>query len=166
MNASTIRELCASGRHDDALHLAKALALSNPTDAEIQFEAACVHDFLGAEREAVPYYRAALAGPLDADRRLQALVGLGSTYRTLGRYAEAQEVLLRAVSEFPAAHEAKVFLAMVRHNLGLHKAAVELLLGVIVETSGDAGVNGYRRAIEFYAQDVDKTWPGGEPDVA
>ena len=159
MNALSITALRQEGKHEEALVLALQIASTNSSDAEIQFEAACVHDYLGREAEAVPFYVLALAGNLPPDKRLRALVGLGSTYRTLGIYAEAKETLTVAVRDFPSAHEAKIFLAMTLHNTGASKAAVELLLQVLAETSEDAGVKAYRRAIEFYAQDIERTWP-------
>jgi hypothetical protein len=36
---------------------------------------------------------------------------------------------------------------------------VELLLRLVAATSADPEVRAYGGAIEFYAQDVDRTWP-------
>jgi hypothetical protein len=33
-----------------------------------------------------------------------------------------------------------------------------MLLGVVADTSADAHVVAYRKAIRFYAQDVERTW--------
>lgn len=158
MTTFQIRRLRREGKHEEARQLAVALVTTNPDDAGLQFEAASVHDFLGLEAEAVSYYRAALAGDLDTEHRRQALLGLGSTYRTLGRYREAEEVLLKGSSEFPDGNEFNVFLAMTLHNLGNSKGAVELLLRVVASTSSDPNIQQYRRAIEFYAADVERAW--------
>jgi predicted Zn-dependent protease len=80
------------------------------------------------------------------------------TYRSLGRYSEAKEALVEALVRFPDAHELKVFLAMVLHNLGESKQAIESLLLILVETMNDVNIQGYRRAIEFYAQDIERSW--------
>jgi hypothetical protein len=48
---------------------------------------------------------------------------------------------------------------MVLHNRGRSKAAVELLLTLLAETSADDGIRAYRRAIAAYAEDVDRRWP-------
>lgn len=160
IGARRIRALRGEGRHEEAQRLAVQLAAADPSDAPLQFEAACVHDYLGMEAQAVPFYLAALKSEnLGADHRREALLGLGSTYRTLGRYAEARQTLLQGLAEFPEARELEVFLAMTLHNLGQGKRAVELLLGVVAATSSDPGIQSYRRAIELYAQDVDKAWP-------
>lgn len=135
------------------------LAALSPSDAELQFEAACVHDFLGEEATAVPYYLAAISGDLTEEHLRSAYLGLGSTYRTLGRYAEAEATLRQGLERFPQANEIKVFLAMVLHNLGRSKAAVESLLVVLAETSADSRVQAYRQAIVFYAQDIERAWP-------
>ena len=104
------------------------------------------------EAQAVPFYLAALKGEkLTADHRREALLGLGSTYRTLGRHAEAEQTLLQGLAEFPEARELEVFLAMTLHNFGQGKRAVELLLGIVAATSSDPGIQAYCRAIELYA---------------
>lgn len=158
MNATRIRNLRAEGKHEEAANLAAELASRFPDDSELQFEAACVHDYLGRETQAVPYYRAALDADLSSEHRLQALVGLGSTFRTLGRYTEARNTLATAVAEFPEAAEAKAFFAMALYNCGQSKAAVELLLSLLAATSAAPGIVTYRRAIEFYAQDIERNW--------
>jgi thioredoxin-like negative regulator of GroEL len=162
MSLATARELRAAGRHDEARLLLVALAAAAPGDAEVQYEAACVHDFLGLEAQAVPYYLAALAGTLPDEHLRSAYTGLGSTYRTLGRHAEAEQVLLRGLQRFPDAAEMRVFLAMTQHNLGRSKPAIESLLKLLAETSADPGIRAYAGAIAFYADDVDRIWPATE----
>lgn len=159
MSAAAVLALRRDGKHEEARALALALLQSAPDDAELQFEAACVHDFLGLEAEAVPFYRAALAGDLNSAHRRQAYLGLGSTLRVLGRYAESGEVLARGLEAFPDANEIRIFLAMTQHNLGRSKDAVELLLRVVAATSADPEVRAYAGAIEFYAQDIGRKWP-------
>lgn len=159
MSIETIRQLRREGRHEEARALAVALASRHADDAELQFEAASLCDFLGQEARAVPFYLAALAGSLTGNHRRQALLGLGSTYRTLGRYGEAEATLRSGLSEFPDGSEFNVFLAMTWHNLGRSKEAVELLLTVIATTSTNPDIQPYRRAIGFYAQDVERIRP-------
>jgi tetratricopeptide (TPR) repeat protein len=154
-----IRSLRRAGRHDEACTLAVSLAAAAPHDAELQYEAACVHDYLGREAAAVPYYIAALRGELPSEQWRSAYLGLGSTYRTLGRYVEAEATLREGLARYPGAAELQAFLAMALHNLGRSKEAVELLLTVLAHSSGDEQVRSYREAILFYAQDVEKSWP-------
>lgn len=72
------------------------LARQRPGDPLVQYEAACVHDYLGLETEAIPFYNAALQAGLPPSTRRGALVGLGSTYRTLGMFDQAERTLLAA----------------------------------------------------------------------
>jgi tetratricopeptide (TPR) repeat protein len=158
MTRDTLLELRRAGRHDEALALALELAAQAPHDAPLQFEAACLCDYHGREAEAVPLYVNALRGELSPEDRRSAYLGLGSTYRALGRYAEAKSTLLEGSARFPQACEIAVFLAMALHNLGEHKQAIELLLRLIATTSSDRAIQDYRRAIEFYAEDIDRSW--------
>ena len=163
MDLDTARRLRSEGKHEDAKTMLANLARQLPGEAVVQYEAACVHDFLGLEADAIAFYTTALLGDLPPNMRRGAFVGLGSTYRTLGMFEQAERTLLAAKSEFADAHEVEIFLAMTRHNLGRSKEAVEALLRVLVETSDNASVQAYGRAITLYAQDIDRTWPSGAP---
>jgi thioredoxin-like negative regulator of GroEL len=75
--------------------------------------------------------------------------------------APEANTLEQGLAEFPDANELRVFLAMADHNLGQSRKAVETLLSLLAKTTNDPAIATYRRAIEFYAQDVGRTWPSG-----
>jgi len=158
-NAEAIRTLRQSGKHDEARELAVQLLAQVSGDAELEYEAASVHDYLGREAEAVPYYLAAISGDLPPELLRSAFLGLGSTYRALGQYDSAVHTLREGLMKFPDASEIKTFLAMALHNLGDSKQAVELLLVLLAESSNDKHIQSYREAIMFYARDIEKSWP-------
>ncbi|MFJ3581892.1 tetratricopeptide repeat protein [Streptomyces sp. NPDC090127] len=172
-----LREL---GRQEEARERLLELAARLPEDAEIAYQTAWAHDVLGLEAEAVPHYERALkatgptgtgtAGPgttsgtvptgakgLSEKDRKGALLGLGSTFRVLGRYEEAVAVLRGAVEEFPDDGALRTFLAMALFNTGDHHESARLLLRLLAATSDDPSVRRYRPAIEHYAEDLDET---------
>ncbi len=153
-----IRELRAIGQHEAAREQLVILAAQFPNDPDVQYEAASVHDFLGREREAVPFYRVAMANGLAGDELRGAYLGLGSTYRTLGMYPESEQVFTEGLRRFPEANELKVFRAMTQYNLGEHHKAMSALLTVLAETTSDPDVKQYSRAIALYASDLNRTW--------
>lgn len=156
--AAAVR-LRESGLVEEARQRLVALAAAHPADAVVAYQAAWAHDALGQEAEAVPYYEQALAGDgLAASERQGALLGLGSTYRTLGRYGEAVATLRRGVAEFPEDGALRAFLAMALYNTGEHREAMRLLLTLLTATSGDQQIQDFRRAIDLYAEDLDRTW--------
>ena len=136
----------------------RAQATARPDDPGAQYAAACAHDAAGLEREAVPYYRSAIAAGLAGDELRGAYLGLGSTYRALGEYAAARATFEAGLARFPGAAELRAFLAMTLYNLGDARAAVALLLTVLADTSADPHVQRYARALRFYASDLDATW--------
>jgi tetratricopeptide (TPR) repeat protein len=161
-HAEALAEVIAAreaGEHERARELVLRLVERAPDDVHVAYQAAWVHDLLGLEQDAVPHYVRALAraGLSPRDRR-DALLGLGSTYRTLGRYQEAVATLEQGVAEFPDHRPLRVFLAMAHHNAGRSKQAVESLLTLLVETTSDPDIAGYQRAIALYAEDLDRTW--------
>lgn len=146
------------GRREEAREQLLALCEQFPSDAEVAYQTAWVHDTLGLEAEAVPHYVRAVEGSgLSPEDRRGALLGLGSTYRVLGRYAEAVTTLSDAAAEFPDDAALKTFLAMALYNTGRAHDAMEILLTLLATTSQNPDIAGYRAAIEHYAKDLDAT---------
>lgn len=147
-----------AGRHEEAREMLLDLFEEFPDDPMVNLHCARVHDKLGLESEAVSFYETALTGVLDGDDLRSALLGLGSSYRALGRYQEAVATLRRAVDHFPSDRGLQTFLAMALYNVGESKTAAEMLLRIVAETSTDASVSPYREALRLYAEDLDRTW--------
>lgn len=143
------------GEAEQARERLVALADRYPRDAVIAYQTAWTHDALGLEAEAVAYYETALAGTdlPDEDRR-GALVGLGSTFRILGRYERAVVTLRGGLAEFPDDGALRTFLAMALFNTGHHDEAMRILLELLASTSEDPRVRSYRRAVDHYAKDL------------
>jgi len=151
-------QLRQSEKHEEARELLLELHSEFPSDARVNFQCAWIHDLLGLEREAIPFYEKAVQVGLSGEDLQGALLGMGSTYRCIGEYQKARETFEHALESFPQRYEFKVFLAMVYYNLGEHAKAMELLLNSLAETSKDEGVRSYQRAIQFYADKLDETW--------
>jgi tetratricopeptide (TPR) repeat protein len=147
-----------SGQHEAARTLVLQLTQLDPSNAELQYEAACVHDYLGLGGEAIPFYRAALHGPLADELQRGAYLGLCSTYRARGAYAEALAVADEGLSRFPDSSALKVFRAITLYNLNESKQAVATLLQVVAHTSADPEIREYQRALLLYARDLDRQW--------
>jgi tetratricopeptide (TPR) repeat protein len=143
---------------EEARALLLDLAAGYPEDAEITFQTAVVHDNLGLSREAIPFYVKALAQGLSGADLERALMGLGSTYRGLGEYQQAEETLRRGVREFPHNRAIQVFLAMTLYNLQDYKEAMELVLANLMETTSDEKLQYFKRGISYYALHLDETW--------
>ncbi|TMU88281.1 tetratricopeptide repeat protein [Bacillus sp. BHET2] len=108
--------------------------------------------------EAVPYYEKAIHLGLD-DHGLQgAYIGLGSTYRSLGKYEESLRVFRVGIERFPDNKAMTVFYSMTLYNLNEHSKAMELLLTCIGDVSEDATLEPYKKAIAFYSKQLDTVW--------
>ncbi|WP_214412107.1 tetratricopeptide repeat protein [Sphaerisporangium fuscum] len=143
------------GRREEARERLLDLAERYPGDAEVAYQTAWVHDTLGLEAEAVPFYERALAGRgLSDEDRLGAFHGLGSTYRVLGRYQDALKTFEQGLREFPGDRGLRAFQAMALYNVGDAREAVAGLLKLLVE--GEV-VPQYSRAISYYADNLDET---------
>lgn len=132
------------------------LCKTNPMSGSLHYRAACVHDGLGLEREALQYYQTAFKFGLKGEELEGAYVGLGSTYRVLGEYAKSIEVLLEGSKKFPNSQCMKIFEAMALHESGRHNLAVAMLLHCVADKPGDPSVAIYRRAIQQYASEYGK----------
>lgn len=143
---------------EEARTLLLDLAATYPDDAEITFQTAVAHDNLGLERESIPFYIQALAQGLSGPDLERAYFGLGSTYRGLGDYQQAEETLRRGVREFPHNRALQIFLAMALYNTQHYKEAMELLLTNLMATTSDEALQYFKRPIVYYASHLDETW--------
>ncbi|MFD5074466.1 tetratricopeptide repeat protein [Streptomyces sp. NPDC058371] len=134
------------------------LAAEYPDDVQVAYQTAWTHDVLGLEAEAVAFYERSLNREgLAPEERRGAFLGLGSTYRILGRYPEAVDTLRRGLTEFPEDGALQTFLAMALFNTSHHHDAMQILLKIIATTSNDPYIRQYRRAIEHYGADLNDT---------
>ena len=167
--AIRLRELGRAEQDQAILGEARALLFdllaAYPDEAEITYQLAIVHDNLGLERESIPFYLKTLQQRLSGldttthlMKRERAFLGLGSTYRGLGEYEQAEKTLRQGLSEFPESRALQVFLAMTLYNTQTYKEAMELVLTNLAETTADASLQYYKRGIAFYAQHLDETW--------
>ena len=147
-----------TGKHEKARQLLLGLHSEFPDDPQVNYQCAWIHDLLGLEREAIPFYEKAIENGLSGDDLKSALLGKGSTYRAIGEYQKSIDTFQHALTVFPDCHEFKVFLAMALHNIHEHSRAMELLLNSLADTSSDTGILRYRRAIKFYADKLEQTW--------
>lgn len=106
------------GKVQEAIELLQEITVQEPENANVWYQLAWAHDSLGLEREAVPHYEKALSLGLSGEERAGAILGLGSTYRTLGEYNQAKIWFEKGMNEFTTYREFEVFYAMVLYNLG------------------------------------------------
>ncbi len=155
--AKAIR-LRESGQLEEAKIILFHLVKQEPHNPSIWYQIAWVHDVMELEREAVPFYLKSIELGLLGEERQGALLGLGSTYRTLGMYEESRHVFEEAIKDFPERREFQVFYAMVLYNLKEYDKAMEILLKHLSETSEDEGIRSYKKAIFFYSDKLDQLW--------
>ena len=97
--AAALRTQGAYGEARSLLHAALTeTGLSGAEQARLHYQLAWCCDAAGEEAAAVPFYKRALALGLAGEERSGALLGLGSTYRALGRYADAERTLALATA--------------------------------------------------------------------
>jgi predicted Zn-dependent protease len=155
---ATAISLREDGQLEQARQLLLGLRAEFPADAHMALQTAWAHDKMGLEEEAAPHYEAALAGDLSDDELRSAFLGLGSTYRALGRDADSDRVLRQGVERFPDYRPLRVFHALTLYSLGQPRAAVEGLLTLLLETTADADIQRYRSTLAAYADDLDRSW--------
>ncbi|WP_028608423.1 tetratricopeptide repeat protein [Paenibacillus harenae] len=151
-------QLREAGKLDEARSILLEIVDQEPLNASVWYQCAWIHDVMGLEREAAPMYKRSIELGLADEERQGAYLGLGSTYRTLGMYDDAQFILEEAIREFPDRREFDVFYAMVRFNQKAYSDAMEILLTQLAETSKDKGIQSYKKAILFYSDKLDRIW--------
>ncbi|MDT0090283.1 tetratricopeptide repeat protein [Listeria marthii] len=153
-----ILTLLQNGDYETARTQALSELKSNPKSAELHYFAAWAHDALGKEDAAIPFYEKALELGLPAADRKEAYIGLGSTYRITGQPEKASSLFQKALQEFPENNALRTFSIMAKYNQGLEKEALEETLLLLTNTTNDKDILSYKKAIQFYAQDLDATF--------
>lgn len=140
---------------EEARSLLLELLVAHPNDPNVLFQCALAQDMLGMERDAIPLYHQAIDNGLSAPELEHAIIGLGSSYRSIGEYQTAADIFERGLQQFPDNRVMQIFLAMVCYNRGKHAKAMELLLRNLAETTEDLSVIAYRKALLYYSDKLD-----------
>jgi len=127
----------------------------------VNYQLAWTLDRMGLETEAAPYYERAIATGLAGDDVRGALLGLGSTYRVIGRDTDAVHTLAAGVARFPDDGAMRTFYALALHSAGEHTRATQEFLRVILASSADPQIGHYRNALTEYMQHPDELWLDG-----
>ena len=151
-------EMRKTGKQKESNELLIKLVDEYPDDAFINYQCAWSFDVLGLESKAVPFYEKAIELGLSGKDLEGAIIGLGSTYRTLGEYEKSKEVFQKGIDSFPNNEAIKVFYAMTLYNLQEHGRAMELLLNSLISTTKNKEILDYQKAIGFYSDILDQTW--------
>lgn len=151
-------DLRKSGNHNESNEILMKLVQEFPDNATLNYQCAWSFDLLGEESKAVPFYEKAIKLGLSSEELEGALLGLGSTYRTLGEYEQSRSVFLKGIESFPNNRAIQIFYAMTLYNLNDHNKAMELLLKCLIDTTTDGEILKYKRAIDFYSDKLDDIW--------
>lgn len=153
--AINLRQL---GKLDQSNQMLVQLVEQSPKDAFINYQCAWSFDVLGQESKAVPFYEEAIHLGLAGKDLEGAIVGLGSTFRTLGQYEKSKTIFLRGMELFPSNKAIQVFYSMTLYNLNEHNKAMEIMLKCIAGNTADPDILNYKKAIHFYSNKLDQVW--------
>lgn len=151
-------EMRKTGKQKESNELLIKLVDEYPNDAFINYQCAWSFDVLGLESKAVPFYEKAINLGLSGKDMEGAIIGLGSTYRTLGEYEKSKDVFQKGVNLYPNNEAIKVFYSMTLYNLKEHDQAMEVLLSSLIKTTKSEEILDYKKAIGFYLDKLDQIW--------
>jgi tetratricopeptide (TPR) repeat protein len=149
-------------RQADELEASQAVLLElleeHPDNPLVLFEVGGSFDVLGEEREAIPYYHRAIDAGLEGASLQECMVCLGSSYRLVGEFEKAAEVLEDAVEKFPDDNSSRVFLALAYYSDSREDEAVSTLLDVLLKTTQDENIRLYADVLDYYKDNLDEVW--------
>lgn len=149
-------EFRSKGEFIDAENLFKLELKSNPVNPEVYYHLAWLYDKMNREIEASKKYEKALKLGIKGENLKGCLLGLGSTYRNIGKHSKALKIFEQAQKLYPKSSEFLVFKALTLFDLNQKNKSVELLLEIITKTTKDKGIETYKEAIKYYAKEIGK----------
>lgn len=151
-------ELRKAGQFDEAFAKVRELIALYPSDPILHYHAAWICDAGRTETEAAQFYENSIELGLNGPDKRDALLGLGSTYRSLGQFQKSKDIFVLGIKEFPDYRPYKVFLALSEYNLKNPSESMRLLLGELIDTTGSNEIKNYERALRFYSDKLDDSW--------
>ncbi len=128
----------------------------DPNNAYYNYQMAWCLDNLGLEHEAIHYYHKAINNNLDLIYLKDAYIGLGSTYRSIGKYKEAEKILNEGLTKFDDSPVLKIFLAITHYNMNNNQKSVSLLIDTLLTNVENTEIHEYKNALKFYNENLDK----------
>jgi cyanophycin synthetase len=104
-------------------------------------------DAAGHEKQAIPLYRLALARGLANEDLHTALIGLGSSLRTIGKTPAAITTLRKARRLFPGDLVVVMFLALAHYDAGQQDLVIRQLGDALLKESTQPRLSRYRRVL-------------------
>ncbi len=146
-----------NGQVEEAIDILKLLLNKDNENAEVNYQLAWCYDVLEHEKEAVAYYEKAISLGLSEEDQVEAIIGLASTYRTIGQYNESKTLLESSIDKYDN-KALEVFYAMTLYNLKEYEKSVSILLKLLANSSSDKDIEKFNRAISFYSDDLNRVW--------
>ena len=148
--------LRTTNKLEDAEKIFNNLSTKYPKNANIQYHFAWLCDIMDREFEAVKLYEKSIRLGLKGANLKGCLLGLGSSYRNIGKLKQSLKVLESAEEQFPECFEFKIFRSMTLFDQGEYNKAFQILLDTITKINKNKGVENYKKAIEYYAKQYGK----------
>ena len=121
-------------------------------DGRIYFECAWNYSIQANERQAIDYYKQAIAQKLSLDLRRKAYMDLGCNYLALHKYKQAENILDKGIGEFADSEAFRAMLAVAQYKLGNSRQAIVDLMQLLLEPSPSKEVAKYRTELMHYVQ--------------
>ncbi|PNY95996.1 hypothetical protein BU004_12630 [Mammaliicoccus sciuri] len=128
----------------------------DPNNAYYNYQMAWCLDNLGLEHEAIHYYHKSINNNLELIYLKDAYIGLGSTYRSIGKYKEAEHILNEGLTKFDDSPVLKIFLAITQYNMNNNQKSVSLLIDTLLTNVENTEIHEYKNALKFYNENLDK----------
>ncbi len=125
-----------------------------PEDGRVSFHLALTCIAGSDETTAIRLLARAVELGLPASEEIEAVLAWTACLRTRKRYFEAARVLRSALERHPDEAVLQAFLALTMHTMGMHGEAAQMMVNVVVQTSGNRRVQDFATALRHYADQL------------
>ncbi|OTN75495.1 hypothetical protein A5886_000565 [Enterococcus sp. 8G7_MSG3316] len=140
------------------LHGLKALQKEAPNNAMIHYQIGICFDNLGFTYDAIPCYKLAMTLGLPNHDLRRCFLGLGSSYRVTGQYAESLATLEKGTNQFPDYKPLQLFYALALFNTQQFDQALAQTFTTLLPDNQDPDIQYFAKGLQFYASHLDEQW--------
>jgi tetratricopeptide (TPR) repeat protein len=138
--------------YEKAMAFLMSCLQDHPSDPRVYFHIACTHEESNQYTDAIYAFERAIDLGLVGEDLRKTFLSLGNLFYLTGECEKARDILVHAIRRFPGYRPYFAYLALTLHAVKEEDRSVQLLMQLVLDTTGDPELLAHSKTLLFYAQ--------------